>query len=286
MLLNPSPPWTKIWSRAPSAKPRSATTLRMPEPRSPTSTRSGPPPAVTSSTSTALVSVEDGRVSSETRAPVPTACSVNSSDSSVPIARSVSLPAWPSTVSEFSPCSAVSSPLPSSTVSSPPPGWTKSASSPVTIVSLPGPPMTVSAPAPDSMLAGSVSASAIRMVSSPAPERIEIRVKVPRVNGMPLTSSVVGEVSRNVIVSAAPSPVTVSVSPATVGMTAASAAAGSAAAESIAAHRIKIRRIATSCVPRRRASMGDFPEPRPGPGVPASSPSARGGGGSPRRAGS
>ena len=146
MLSNPSVPWMAIWSRAPSRKPRSAVgsrTAAVAE-RSPTSTRSCPPAAVTSSASTAVLSVVDGRVSSETRALVPFACSVNSSDSPLPIARSVSLPAWPSIWSKPSPWSTVSSPLPSRTTSSPPPGWTKSTSSPLAIVSAPAPPITVS----------------------------------------------------------------------------------------------------------------------------------------------
>ena len=244
------------------------------------STRSGPPAAVTSSASTAVLSVVDGRVSSAIRAFAPLACSVNSSDSAVPTARSVSLPAPPSSASKPSPCSAVSSPLPSSTVSSPPPGWTKSASSPVAIVSAPGPPITVSVPAPDSIVTASVSASAIRIVSAPAPERISTRENVARSKPAPLTSTVVGEVSRSVMLSAALSPVTESVPALTEGMTAASAAAGSETVRTAASRRI--RRMRASCAAAAARYMGEVP--RPGPGVLAAAPSARAAGAWPRAA--
>jgi hypothetical protein len=47
---------------------------------------------------------------------------------------------------------------------------------------------------PDSIVTASVSASAMRMVSLPAPERIETFEKVARSSEMPLTSRMVGEV--------------------------------------------------------------------------------------------
>ena len=139
-------------------------------------------------------------------------------------------------------------------MSSPPPGWTASASSPAAIVSAPGPPSTVSAPGPDSIVTCSVSASAIRIVSAPAPERIAILLNVARLKSKPLTSSVLSERARTVIESAAPSPVTVSVSPETEGMTDAFAAVGSASAVRMA--RTGIRSMARILVLAARALYG------------------------------
>ncbi len=91
------------------------------------------------------------------RAPAPTACTVNSSDSAVPTICSVSLPVWPSKTSEPSslPWIAVSSPAPMNSASSPAPVSTRSLSSPPAIVSAPRPPTTTSAPAPVSMVVAS-----------------------------------------------------------------------------------------------------------------------------------
>ena len=136
--------------------------------RSPMSTRSGPPPADSSAVSTRTRSARPP-VSRTIRACVPSACSVNSSDSSVPFTRTVSVPLWPSTLPSVS--SAVSFPAPSRIVSWPAPPSTRSASSPATIVSGPGPPAITSAPGPDSMVAGSARPS-MRISSAPAPELI------------------------------------------------------------------------------------------------------------------
>ena len=144
-------------------------------------------------------SVVAGPVSRAIRAVAPSACTVNSSDSAVPTARSVSLPAWPSRTSKPSPCSAVSSPLPSRTVSSPAPAWTVSLPSPAAIVSGAGPPRTVSAPGPDSIVTCSVSGSAMRTMSSPPPERISMFEIASRSNVKSLTASVVAEGARTVI---------------------------------------------------------------------------------------
>ncbi len=103
------------------------------------------------------------------RACVPSACSVNSSDSSLPRTRTVSVPLWPSTLPSVS--SAVSFPAPSRIVSWPAPPSTRSASSPATIVSGPGPPAITSAPGPDSMVAG-IARPSMRISSAPAPELI------------------------------------------------------------------------------------------------------------------
>ena len=124
-------------------------------------------------------------------------------------------------------------------MSSPPPGATWSPSSPVEISSAPGPPITVSAPAPVAIVVGSVSASAIWTVSLPPPERMSICVNVARLKDAPLTSTVVGEVRRSVMVSGAPSPMTVSVPALTEGRTAASAAVGSETARAAARSRIR-----------------------------------------------
>ena len=77
-------------------------------------------------------------------------------------------------------------------MSSPAPGLTKSPSSPVTITSAPEPPLTTSAPAPVSIVVISLSVktppdSSIRTSSAPPPERTEMRLKVVRLNGEPLT---------------------------------------------------------------------------------------------------
>jgi hypothetical protein len=54
----------------------------------------------------------------------------------------------------------------------------------------------VSAPVPDSIVTASVSASAIRMLSSPAPERIEIFENVARLGGTGLSAPRVCQVHR------------------------------------------------------------------------------------------
>ena len=228
------------------------------------STRSPPAPALTSAISTAVSSASAGAVSREIRARLPRACSVNSSASEVPRTRRVSRPSWPSIRSKASAAVwiALSSPAPSRTASSPPPGLTRSASSPLSMTSAWLEPLTTSAPGPVSIRSPSTAVeSSIRTSSAPAPERISTLLKRARLtaNGWPpAATSTLARVPVSVILSAASSPVIVSVPPVTPTVVAASAEVESATAAVSAMKRVR-RSIAASWPPRRSAGIRGFP---------------------------
>ena len=180
MLLNPSVPWTGIWSRAPSSRPRSASTCSTPEPQVADVDQVLPARGVD-------VERLDGRgvgrrgagVARDPRLAVEglqrELLRVGRPGGEQPVLAALAVDGVEPVALERRVVARAEEDR-----SSPPPGATWSPSSPAEISSAPGPPITVSAPAPVSIVVGSVSASSIWTVSSPAPERIAICVKVAR----------------------------------------------------------------------------------------------------------
>ena len=262
MLSKPSLPWTLIASRAPSRKPRSAVTSRTGVPSSaPRSTRSCPPAAVTSSASTArAVGRRRPRVERDPRLRAVglqrELLGLGGADgaqrvlagAAVERVEALALQRGVVAVAEQDAVVAAARLDEVGVVA----GGDR--------LRRPGRRSRCRRPRPDSIVTASVSASAIRIVSAPAPERISIvrerrAVEVDAVD----VDAWWGRSARSVMLSAAPSPVTDSVPALTEGMTAASAAAGSATVRTAASRRI--RRMAASCGPPARPTMRGFPGP-------------------------
>ena len=201
MLLKPSVPWTWIWSRAPSSRPRSASTSSTAE-----SVEVADVDQVLPARRVDVERLDGGAVG---RRGAGVACDprlaleglqrellrVGRSGGEQPVLAALAVDAVEPVALERGVVACAEDDGVVAAAGLPPGRRRRRSRS----ARRPGPPITVSAPAPVAIVVGSVSASAIWTVSLPAPERMSICVNVARLKSQPLTSTVVGEVRRSVM---------------------------------------------------------------------------------------